>query len=183
MYPGFRIQQDSAMPRKRLPIRVLIVSDHPTMVSALVSLLFAHGGMTPVGAVQSNAVEAVYQCEVRQPDVVLINLAEAQADLATIEAMHHYHPGLGIIALDAVLHEDLKRAALEAGAFACLSQPVEAKTLLRALNEAARANHAHSPQEARPVGRPGAPQPSAGGVSAASAEGSLHANAKATGAR
>jgi two-component system secretion response regulator SsrB len=110
------------------PIRVFLSSAHPNIVSALTAFLLAQGDMAAVG-VASDRDETLYRCQKLTPDIVVIDLGLAPDDACdTIQALHNNSPHIPIIALADMIMEKAHRA-LEAGAVACLPQPVNVEAL------------------------------------------------------
>lgn len=64
----------SAMSQSKVQLKVLLVDDHPGFINAALRHLRRQAWLNVVGTA-SNGIEAIAQCEVLRPDVVLMDLA------------------------------------------------------------------------------------------------------------
>jgi NarL family two-component system response regulator LiaR len=129
------------------PIRVLIVDDHEMVRNGLARFLLVARDLELVGEASSGA-EAVRQCEVLRPDVVLMDMVMPDMDgVAATRAIRERCPEVRVIALTSFPEEDLVQKALHAGALSYLMKNVGAADLAAAIR-LAKANRATLAQEA-----------------------------------
>jgi DNA-binding NarL/FixJ family response regulator len=121
-----------------LPIRVLIVDDHPVVRQGVAAVVAAQSDMAVVGEA-GDGREAVELFRKVHPDVALVDLGLPTLDgIGTMEAIRSEFPGSRFIALTVYQgDEDIKRA-LQAGAQAYLLKSAPATQLVAAI----RAVHA-----------------------------------------
>jgi DNA-binding NarL/FixJ family response regulator len=105
-------------------VRVLIVDDHALVREGIASLLAACDDIEVVGAAESaaGALEQVGELDV---DVVLMDLAMPDVDGVTATALlRQQHPEVQVVVLTGYGNEAAVRAAVVAGARACLLKTV-----------------------------------------------------------
>jgi two-component system, NarL family, response regulator LiaR len=121
---------------EREDIRVLIVDDHQMVREGLKVLLSTHDDIHVVGEA-ANGEEAVEQCGVLGPDVVLMDVmmpvmdgAEATAEILASS------PDVRVIALTSFVDEEYVERAFDAGAIGYLLKDARPEALTRAIRDA-----------------------------------------------
>ena len=118
------------------PIRVLVVDDHPVVISGLAAMLFATDGLDLVGTA-SSAEEAIVFCDQNPPDVILMDLIMPGTNgVDAIQVIRVRHPQTHIIALTSFRESDLVQAALKAGAIGYMLKNATAAELAEAIRAA-----------------------------------------------
>jgi NarL family two-component system response regulator LiaR len=126
---------------KTTPIRVLIVDDHPMVRKGLSSFLLVMDDLEFVGDAK-DGLDAVRQCEISPPDVILMDLVMPMMDGPTaIREIRKRWPEIQIVALTSFQEEERVHQALQAGAISYLLKDVSADELEAAI----RAAHAGKP--------------------------------------
>jgi DNA-binding NarL/FixJ family response regulator len=105
-------------------VSVLVVDDSPAFRHGMARAVRAHAGLELVGEVGGgeSALEAIDRLE---PDVVLLDLVMPDLDgIGVLERLRAADPprACRVVLVSATLDEDVERAALAAGAAACLSK-------------------------------------------------------------
>lgn len=114
-------------------IKVLIVDDHDMLREGLAVFIEAHSDLELVGEATTGA-EAIRQCEILKPDIVLMDLIMPEMDgITAIQTIHKQMPEIKIIALTSFGEDDLVRSALRAGASGYLLKNVSADKLAEAI--------------------------------------------------
>jgi len=104
------------MHKHALPVRVLLVDDHPMFVEALRALLETDDRVDVI-ATTDNGTNAVELAEAEQPDVVLVDLTLPGLDgLATTRRLVASRPGIRVVVLSGSTAGEHAQAALDAGA-------------------------------------------------------------------
>ena len=118
------------------PIRVLIVDDHAMVRAGLATFLEVSDDLELVGEA-SNGLEAIHQCEIHPPDVILMDLLMPEMDgvTATHEIRSRW-PGTQVIVLTSFQESDLVQQALKAGAISYILKNVSMQPLTRAIRQA-----------------------------------------------
>lgn len=117
-------------------IRVMIVDDHDVLRNGLAVFLSTCKDMELVGEA-STGKEAVQQCEVLQPDVILMDLVMPEMDGVTATRLIcQRYPGVRIVALTSFDDGELVQSALQAGALSYLLKNVTANELVAAIRSA-----------------------------------------------
>jgi NarL family two-component system response regulator LiaR len=118
-------------------IRVLIVDDHQMVREGLKVLLSTHEGILVVGEA-ANGLEALDQCRLVEPDVVLMDVQmpvmdgpEATAEIGLLFA------GIHVIALTSYIDHESVEQALDAGAIGYLLKDAHPEALTQAIRDAA----------------------------------------------
>jgi DNA-binding NarL/FixJ family response regulator len=121
------------------PIRVMIVDDHP-VIHVGVSAQLAHYDDIVVVAAVDRAADALRLCDELGVHVVLMDLAMPEVDGATATArLLQVCPGVRVIVLTGGLADHvLVRAAIQAGASACLLKSVSKDELAAAIRGVTR---------------------------------------------
>lgn len=118
--------------------RVLIVDDHEMVRRSLTLGLSLVDDMQVVGTA-SNGLEALAQCALLRPDVVLLDMNMPGINgLETTRRLRQQQPNIAVIIL--TVDTGLGRAARAAGAAACLSKLVPLDEIARHLREATEAS-------------------------------------------
>jgi DNA-binding NarL/FixJ family response regulator len=118
-------------------IRVLIVDDHQMVREGLKVLLSTRDDIVVVGEA-ANGEEAVEQCELVHPDVVLMDVMMPVMDGAeATEQITARCPGVQVIALTSFVDQRYVAKALDAGAISYLLKDARPESLTRAIHEAA----------------------------------------------
>jgi DNA-binding NarL/FixJ family response regulator len=119
-----------------MPVRVLVVDDHPGFRRALTSALSMVADFEVAGEAGSGTA-ACEEAEHLRPDVIVMDLS--MPDLSGIDAMRRIHetqPGLPVVILTAHADEGVERAAREAGASGFLAKGSGLRDLVVVLQEA-----------------------------------------------
>jgi DNA-binding NarL/FixJ family response regulator len=120
-----------------MPVRVLVVDDHPAFRKALTSALRMIDDIEVAGEA-GGGVAACEEASQLEPDVILMDLS--MPDLSGIDAMkkiHETNPHLPVVILTAHADEGVERAAREAGASGFLAKGIGLQDLVVVLHEAA----------------------------------------------
>ena len=120
-------------------IRVMIADDHLMVRKGLRLMLEEEGeGVELVGDAASGK-EAVTLVELLQPDVVLMDIRMPEMDgIAALKQIRASWPDVAVILLTTYNEDDLMLQGLQAGACGYLLKDTPVKTLLYALQTAAR---------------------------------------------
>jgi DNA-binding NarL/FixJ family response regulator len=118
------------MSQPALPIRVLIVDDHPLMRDALASALAGEPDLMVAGAV-ADGVQALDAYRELRPDVVIMDLMMPRRDgvAATADILAH-DPAARILILTSAVGDERLVQALAAGAQGYLLKDAERKQIL-----------------------------------------------------
>ena len=129
----------------RLPIRLLIVDDHPVVRDGLRGM-FAGDPDFEVVAEAANGNEALARARAFHPDVVLMDLRMPEMDgVSAIRAMSEGGVGARVLVLTTYDTDSDVLAAIEAGATGYLLKDAPRQELLRAVRAAARGEGVLSP--------------------------------------
>lgn len=140
-------------------IQVLLVDDHNVVRSGLATFLRAYDDLELVGEAR-NGVEALRLCQLRKPDVILMDLIMPEMDgIAATQAILHDYPEVKIIAMTSFDEEELVHGVLAAGAISYLLKNVTADELAKAIREAFAGRSTLSPEAARVLVRATRPSP------------------------
>jgi DNA-binding NarL/FixJ family response regulator len=127
----------SAVIEGAIPLRVLVVDDHPAFRRALTSALRLVDDIEVAGEA-GGGMAACEEAAQLAPDVIVMDLS--MPDLSGIEAMKRIHetrPDLPVVILTAHADEGVQREALEAGASGFLAKGTGLQDLVIVLHEAA----------------------------------------------
>ncbi|MCO5189687.1 MAG: response regulator transcription factor [Anaerolineae bacterium] len=117
-------------------IRVLIVDDH-MMVRDGLKLFLSNFDDIELAGEAANGTEAVAQCELVEPDVVLMDMIMPEMDGPTAtNAIKATQPEIQIIALTSFDESNLVSRAIQAGAVGFLYKDVHADKLAQAIRDA-----------------------------------------------
>ncbi len=128
-------------------IRVVIADDHLMVRKGLRLMLEEEGeGVEMVGDA-ANGKEAVTLVEKLQPDVVLMDIRMPEMDgIAALKRIRASWPAVAVILLTTYNEDDLMLQGLQAGACGYLLKDTPVKTLLNAIQTAARAEMLIQPE-------------------------------------
>jgi two-component system, NarL family, response regulator LiaR len=122
------------MPNGR--IKILIVDDHSVVRSGLGAFLQAFDDFELVGEA-SNGREAIDECALKLPDVILMDLVMPEMDGAqATQVIRERFPNIQVIVLTSFKEENLIESALQAGAIGYLLKNVSADELAAAIRSA-----------------------------------------------
>ena len=114
-------------------IRVMIVDDHGMVRRGLMAYLDNWPGICVVGEARDGR-EAISQCELLQPDVLLMDLVMPEmGGVAATRAIHQRWPRVQVIALTSFQEKELVQDALQAGAIGYLLKNVTGDELYQAV--------------------------------------------------
>ena len=118
------------------PIRVLVVDDHTVVRSGLRAFLIAFSDLDLAGEAE-NGEEAIRQCQLLQPDVVLMDLIMPRmSGLEAISIIKKRFPQVQIIALTSFKDKETVQKAFHAGAIGYLLKNATADELAEAIRAA-----------------------------------------------
>jgi NarL family two-component system response regulator YdfI len=147
-------------------IRVMIADDHLMVRKGLRLMLEEEGGSVELVGDAANGKEAVALVEHLQPDVVLMDIRMPEMDgIAALKQIRASWPGVAVVLLTTYNEDDLMLKGLQAGACGYLLKDTPVKTLLYAIQTAARGEMllqpeimarvlAHTHQDTRDEGTP-----------------------------
>lgn len=116
-----------------VPIRILVVDDHKVVRNGLRTFISVHDDLELVGEA-GNGKEAIEQCAVLTPDVILMDMKMPVMDGPTaIERIREGFPMIQIVALTSFDDEGYAQRALEAGAIGYLFKDVDEDDLMAAI--------------------------------------------------
>jgi CheY-like chemotaxis protein/HPt (histidine-containing phosphotransfer) domain-containing protein len=135
---------------ERLPLRILLVEDHPTNQKLALAIL---ARLSYRADIAGNGLEAIEALE-RQPyDVVLMDVQMPELDgleaTRQIRQRRKLHEGPYIIAMTANAMESDRAACLEAGMNDYLSKPIRVNQLMAALSRGAEERRNRGAKEQR----------------------------------
>lgn len=117
-------------------IRVMIVDDHGMVRKGLMAYLNNRSDISVVGEAR-NGSEAVNQCELLQPKVILMDLLMPEMDgIEATRTIHLRWPEICIIALTSFQEKELVQDALRAGAIGYLLKNITGDELAEAIRAA-----------------------------------------------
>ena len=118
------------------PIKVMLVDDHAIVRKGLVAFLKNIAELELVGEA-CNGREAIEFCELRQPDVILMDLVMPElGGVAATRTIHRRWPRVQVIALTSFQEKELVQDALQAGAIGYLLKNVSGEELAEAIRQA-----------------------------------------------
>jgi DNA-binding NarL/FixJ family response regulator len=122
-------------------IQILVVDDHPLFRRGIRWSLETEHDMLVVGEA-SDGVNAIQQCDLLVPDVVLIDINMPQmSGLEVTRVLKRRHPQTGVIIL--TMHEDDEQLfhAIRVGAAAYCTKDIEAEELVKLIRRVARGEY------------------------------------------
>lgn len=118
--------------------RVLLVDDHPAILTGLACILEAEADLVVVGAVQS-APEAPEAFLRTRPDVVVLDLSMPELDGSDVLVLIQQHdPGVGVLVLTSTSDPETVGRVLDAGASGYMRKDCGASELVAAVRSVAR---------------------------------------------
>lgn len=123
--------------RKEIPVRVLVVDDHPAFRKALSSALALVDDIEVAGEA-GGGLDACAEAERIRPDAIVMDLSMPDLDgIGAMRRIHENDPGVPVVILTAHADEGVEREALEAGASGFLAKGSGLRDLVIVLHEAA----------------------------------------------
>lgn len=123
---------------KVMPVRVLVVDDHPAFRRALSSALSMVEDIEVAGEA-GGGVAACEEAARLQPDAIVMDLSMPDLDgIGAMRRIHASHPGVPVVILTAHADEGVEREAREAGARGFLAKGTGLRDLVVTLHEAAK---------------------------------------------
>jgi two-component system, NarL family, response regulator YdfI len=120
------------------PIRILVADDHLIIRQGLRLILETEEDLEMVGEA-SDGEEAIRQCELLKPDVVLMDLRMPGMDgLAAIQRLQIEQPEIAVVILTTFNENDLMMRGLRAGARGYLLKDTDRQTLFNTIRAARR---------------------------------------------
>lgn len=121
---------------EQLPIKVLIVDDHPILRHGIKTMLFTFDDIVVVGEA-GNGSETLARCDETNPDVILMDVVmPGMNGVDTTRAVLKRYPQVKIIMLTSFPNQDLVQETLEAGAVGFLLKDAPIDTLGDAIRSA-----------------------------------------------
>lgn len=132
-----------------LPIRVMIVDDHPMARRGLATFLKVYDDLQLAGEAESGEA-AIQLCAEVLPDVILMDMVLPKMDGATAtRAIRQQFPQVQVIVLTSFKDGDLIKNALQAGAIGYLIKDVSADEIAQAIRDAHSGRATLSPEAAQ----------------------------------
>ena len=129
-----------------MPIRVMIVDDHPIVRDGLKNMLLAFDDLQLVSAVGDSAA-ALASCQQHQPDVILMDIHMPGIDgITATRLVLAQYPHMKVIMLTSFVDDTMVRTALEAGAIGYLLKNVSINTMAEAIRAAYAGQPSLSPE-------------------------------------
>lgn len=130
-------------------VTVMVVDDHDLFRIGVRSAMEAWDNIEVIGEAACH-LEAIEQCEILRPDVVLIDTNMQRTDCTdVIPALLESHPPTQVVVLTDVLEIAQVHAAVQAGAVGYLLKDVSPESLAAAIHETAQGKTAVSPEVAQ----------------------------------
>ena len=121
-----------------MPLTVLVIDDVPFLVKTLCDFLNLHSQVTVAGTA-GGGVEGLAKAEELRPDVITVDLSMPDLPgLKVIPRLRDLLPDSVIIALTSLEADEMRQAALDAGADAFVDKTQIVPRLMPAILEAAR---------------------------------------------
>ena len=121
---------------EQMPIKVMIVDDHPIVRDGIVNLSLIHDDIELVGKAEGG-LDLLDQLQEIVPDVILMDMVMPGMDgLETTRAVLAKYPEVKVIALTSFPQGDVVRDILDAGAVGFFSKHAEIGTLVDAIRAA-----------------------------------------------
>ncbi len=129
-----------------IPLRVIVVEDHPMVREAIIDALAGEADMVVVGQA-GDGLQAVSETLRLCPDVVVMDLLlPVQGGVEAIRQIKAQRPAVKVLALTSGTDEALFLAAMQAGAGGYLVKDSQRHDLLHAVREVALGNSSISPR-------------------------------------
>jgi len=121
---------------EQLPIKVMIVDDHPVVRNGIMKMLLIFDDIELVGEAGSG-MELLAYCEKTVPDVILMDMVMPGMDgLETTREVLAQYPDVKIVILTTYPKGNVVEKALEAGALGFLTKQADIDTLADAIRSA-----------------------------------------------
>lgn len=121
------------MNKSSLPIRILIVDDHPVVQAGLTSMLNTHDGIEVVGSA-SGGREALRLLEQNEADILLLDLRmPGMSGIETLQAMQTMKSNARAIVLTSFETDENIYRAVQAGAHGFLLKDTSQQQMLEAI--------------------------------------------------
>lgn len=136
--------------------RTLVFSEHTLLRQGLSRLLDEQvsGSSSEEAANLEQALVRIQMSSSRGPQVVLLHVSNPPTtQLQTLRTLREVAPSIPVVLLVEAVEDEVIVAALQAGAAGCLDMAVDAASLVRALDEAAKGEIALSESFARRLAR------------------------------
>jgi len=131
--------------KEQIPIRVLIVDDHPVVRLGMEVALSAFPDIHVVGQAH-NSDHALAQCAKLQPDIVLMDLVMPQVNgVEATRSIRTQFPKIQVIIFTSFQEQDMVQEALRAGAIGYLLKDTPSQELVTAVRTAATGKTTLSP--------------------------------------
>jgi DNA-binding NarL/FixJ family response regulator len=131
------MSMDLSYARKVLPVRVLVVDDHPAFRRALSSALSLVEDIEVAGEA-GGGIAACEEAERLHPDAIIMDLSMPDLDgIGAMKRIHETQPHVPVVILTAHADEGVEREAREAGASGFIAKGSGLKDLVVVLHEAA----------------------------------------------
>ncbi len=118
-------------------VRVLVVDDVAHVRHDLITLLTLDSGIQVVGEA-CNGLDAVRQCNLLHPDVVLMDLVMPALDgYAATRGIKARHPAIRVVAYSVYGDDESRRRALKAGVDSFVLKGASLDVLLQAIRSSA----------------------------------------------
>ena len=120
----------------KLPIKVLIVDDHPVVRDGLKLMLSVSTGLVCVGQAE-NGEEAIKLSAELKPDVILMDLMMPKMDgVSATRLIRQKYPGIQVVALTTFDDKELVQDALRAGAISYMLKNSPMETITETIRDA-----------------------------------------------
>lgn len=129
----------------KLVIKVLVVDDHPVVRDGLRLMLSVSPGLICVGQAE-NGEEAIQQCAMLSPDVILMDLLMPGMDgVSATRIIRQKYPGVQVVALTSFEDKDLVQKAVRAGAISFMLKNSAMEAITETIRSAAAGRSTLSP--------------------------------------
>ena len=116
--------------------RVLVVDDHPLVLSFLRDVVENFGYEASTAA---NGAEAIAAMATTQPHLVFLDMVmPGIPSLEVLNYIHEHHPTVPVIVISGTIDQKIARHAYAAGAFAVVGKPINLDTLRDLVTQAMR---------------------------------------------
>jgi two-component system, NarL family, response regulator LiaR len=127
-------------------IRILIVDDHEMVRRGLATFLRTSSDFVLVGE-GANGQEAIEQCEILHPDVILMDLMMPEMDgFKAMSVIHERFPRISMIALSSASDMNTVTAAMQVGAKGFLLKNISNDKLASGIRAVYKGEHTFSPE-------------------------------------